>query len=63
MSKTREEKVEILKGLVGEKLWSAYVTYSYKFNPCDDESCENLDLCKEEIARRLAVADKAEGRV
>ena len=63
MSKTREEKVEIVKGLSAEKLWMAYETYDYQFNPLNEESWENLDVCKEEINRRMMVADKAEGRV
>lgn len=59
----REQKVEILKDMNGEQLWRTYEFYSYKFNPIDGESVENFTICKDEIARRIAVADKVEGRV
>jgi hypothetical protein len=54
---TREEKIEIVKDLTGDKLLEAYDTHVKTFNPFDYERIENYNIIKDEVLRRLNKED------
>lgn len=54
---TREEKIEIVKDLTGDKLLEAYDIHVKTFNPFDDERVENYNVIKYEVLRRLNKED------
>ena len=49
----RKEKIEKLVGMDGEKLADAYKWYVKNFNPLNFDRCDEFELVKAEIMKRL----------
>ena len=49
----RNRNIEIIRKDTPEQLLARYVWYIQNFNPVDDDMCENHDLVKAEILRRM----------
>ena len=50
---TREQKEGMLKGYTDEWLLDCFANWAVNYNPADYEKCENYELIKAEILRRM----------
>ena len=50
---TREEKVEKVKAVDDGMLLECLINWAMTFNPCDPDKCENYEVVKAEILRRM----------
>lgn len=53
MVKSKQEKIEIAKGIEAESLVELLIGYATDFNPCDFDKCDTYEVIKAEVIRRM----------
>ena len=54
----REHCIEIIRKDTPEQLLARYTWYCDNFNPIDDDRCEQYELVKAEVIRRMTTNDR-----